>query len=247
MGNTKRDSEHASDSGTGHRLRVVANRLFDGNQSELARSLGMKPPSFAKYFDGRRQPGAVVLKRLAKLGVNVNWMLTGRGRVKVGTEANGTPSARDTDSIEERASSDASPRVIREIPLMTLRQDDQGAVRLVESGFTDRIRECTIREDYGVEPERLRDFHVGSETTIERIRADERIRGAVVERSCSSNGSHCLLRGPDSLLIRRVRLRKDKVILGAEGTDRDRRTVDFERWKRDYEPIARVLEVRRPL
>ena len=65
--------------GTGERLRAVADALYDGNKSALARALDMKPGSFSKYLRETRKPGASVLVRLMRLGVNLNWLLDGEG------------------------------------------------------------------------------------------------------------------------------------------------------------------------
>src|SRR6056297_2655842 len=76
---------------TGERLRRIAVELYGGNQSELARALGMKPPSFSKYVQGNRRPGAAVLERLSRLGVNLHWFLTGEGSVARSTSSSAQP------------------------------------------------------------------------------------------------------------------------------------------------------------
>ncbi|MEX0770552.1 MAG: helix-turn-helix transcriptional regulator [Balneolaceae bacterium] len=47
--------------------------------SELARRLEMKPQALTKYVKGESMPGGLILIRLYKLGVNINWFLTGEG------------------------------------------------------------------------------------------------------------------------------------------------------------------------
>lgn len=64
---------------TGIRLQKIADRLYGGNRSELARKLEMKPQALAKYTKGESMPGGLILIRLYGLGVNINWFLTGEG------------------------------------------------------------------------------------------------------------------------------------------------------------------------
>jgi len=48
----------------------VADELYDGNKSELARACGMKPNNFSKYVsENGRRPGAKVLIRLSHAGI----------------------------------------------------------------------------------------------------------------------------------------------------------------------------------
>lgn len=62
---------------TGDRLKELANVLFEGNISEMARAIGMTPQSFNKYVQGDSLPGGVVLMRLTEIGVNLNWLFEG--------------------------------------------------------------------------------------------------------------------------------------------------------------------------
>lgn len=61
----------------GSRFKIIADELFDGNISELARTMGMSPQSFNKYAQGDTLPGTVVLKRVIEVGINLNWLLSG--------------------------------------------------------------------------------------------------------------------------------------------------------------------------
>ncbi|MEX2600301.1 MAG: helix-turn-helix transcriptional regulator [Balneolaceae bacterium] len=66
---------------TGKRLKLIADKLYDGNVSELARNLEMKPQALAKYVKGESMPGGLVLIRIYNLGVNINWFLMGEGEM----------------------------------------------------------------------------------------------------------------------------------------------------------------------
>lgn len=66
---------------TGSRLKQIADALYEGNRSELARNLNMKPQALTKYLNGESMPGGLILIRLHDLGVNINWFLTGEGKM----------------------------------------------------------------------------------------------------------------------------------------------------------------------
>lgn len=66
---------------TGSRIKEIADALYGGNRSELARNLDMKPQALTKYLNGESMPGGLILIRLHDLGVNVNWFLTGEGEM----------------------------------------------------------------------------------------------------------------------------------------------------------------------
>lgn len=59
----------------------MADALYEGNRSELARNLEMKPQALTKYLNGESMPGGLILIRLHGLGVNINWFLTGEGEM----------------------------------------------------------------------------------------------------------------------------------------------------------------------
>lgn len=67
------------DNSSGDRLRLVADVLFSGVKAELARFLGLKPQTLSKYLSGDINMGGGFLKKLSSLGVNADWMLTGKG------------------------------------------------------------------------------------------------------------------------------------------------------------------------
>lgn len=62
---------------TGERFKKLAEELYEGNISDLARHMGMSPQSFNKYAQGKTMPGGKVLKRLIAIDVNLNWLLAG--------------------------------------------------------------------------------------------------------------------------------------------------------------------------
>lgn len=64
---------------TGERFKYLANVLYDGNKSELARNLDIAPQSFSKYTGGNITPGGNILAKCYELGINTSWIVTGDG------------------------------------------------------------------------------------------------------------------------------------------------------------------------
>ncbi|MFA5806401.1 MAG: helix-turn-helix domain-containing protein [Melioribacteraceae bacterium] len=59
------------------RIKEYIDKNFDGNDSALAKSLGMSPQTLYQYTNGRSIPGGKILTKLAGLGCNINWLLLG--------------------------------------------------------------------------------------------------------------------------------------------------------------------------
>lgn len=253
MGENKAIHEEGGLEGTGDRLRAVADRLHGGNKSELARSLGMKPSSFAKYLNGGRRPGAVVLEKISRLGVNVDWLLTGEGamldRFSQLSPGRSTPPDQGEATVEEKEDVDCGGRNhdFHKIPLVRIREDPEEGLRLIETGQAEWVDETTLRQEHGVQPGLLRDFRVTGDSMRNAMKPGDRVRAVLWDCRSPNDGTICILRGPVSLLIRRVRLRGAEVLLVADNPDVPDRRVDREEWEADYEPIARILEVRHRL
>ena len=249
MGECKQSQCKAALDEIGPRLRSVADRFHEGNKSELARSLGMKPSSFAKYLNGDRRPGAVVLEKLSRMGVDINWLLTGSGtmldetaRIPSSLDKNSPPDGQDSRSVTQ----DSTPH-FHEIPLVRIREDRTGALQLIETDGAEWISESFIREEYGVRPELLRDFPISGDSMLDTIRPGDRVRGVLWNCRAPNDGTICILRGPISLMVRRVRLRNEHVLLIADNPDVSDLKINMNQWEETYEPIARILEVRRAL
>ncbi len=66
-----------NDSLIAKRLGKVVDLLFDGNQSDMSRAMGMSPQGMNPYFNGDRKPGFKIIKRLVELGINATWVVSG--------------------------------------------------------------------------------------------------------------------------------------------------------------------------
>lgn len=65
-----------------------AREALGKNQKEMALTVGVSYRSWQGYEDGDNVPGGNVFEALARLGLNVNWLLTGEGPMKQGEERN---------------------------------------------------------------------------------------------------------------------------------------------------------------
>jgi SOS-response transcriptional repressor LexA len=64
----------------GSRLREFADKMFV-SYSDLANRLETRPQHLNNFFSGQTMPGAELLARLSKLGLNINWLMTGMGEM----------------------------------------------------------------------------------------------------------------------------------------------------------------------
>jgi phage repressor protein C with HTH and peptisase S24 domain len=198
----------------GHRLREVARVLFDGNKSELARAIEMKPSSFGKYLRGTRRPGASVLERLTRLGISVDWLLTGEGAIlcESASSQQGDLPSRDAPSSQQRQSMSAAelsslnPQ-FHPIPVVKPRLEN-GTFHLDEVGEPEWMSAKTIRNQYGGSPDQLRTFVITSDRMAPTIRPDERARGMLLLSSVPpdgiSNGGIYLIHSTDQVLVTRL-------------------------------------------
>jgi len=68
------------------RIKIVRESLGK-NQKEMAISLEASLSAIQSYESGRQLPGGKVLDTLARMGFNVNWLLTGEGEMRLGETA----------------------------------------------------------------------------------------------------------------------------------------------------------------
>ena len=72
------------------RLREVI-KAQGGNASELARQMSLNPAYFASMLNSPEKGiSATVFKALLKVNVNINWLITGEGKMSLGDESGDT-------------------------------------------------------------------------------------------------------------------------------------------------------------
>lgn len=159
-----------------------------------------------------------------------------------------TPEKTDTtDEDREAPRPDNSDQRFHRIPLVRIREDPEEGLRLVKTGKSEWVDGATIRREYGVQPALLRDFHVTGDSMIGTLRPGDRVRAVLWDCRAPNDGTVCILRGPVSLLIRRVRLKGTEILLVADNAEVPDRSISQHQWENEYEQIARIQEVRQAL
>ena len=70
----------------GDRLRAFA-KASSGALSSMADALGIEPQQMQPYVSNKRFPKHDILEKLAAMGCNVHWLLTGQGEMYADNEA----------------------------------------------------------------------------------------------------------------------------------------------------------------
>jgi phage repressor protein C with HTH and peptisase S24 domain len=232
------------------RLKKVSERLCGGNNSQLAREMDMKPSTFGKYMSGDRQPGAAVLVRLSRMGINLNWLLEGQGPM-MAKNGEATPKmvVQDKDLAYELEESGIE---MRRVPQLRVEVE---AGEGVEVYVPDEIEEdeewlsaAFIRREYNVAPDKVRTLWVRGNSMRDTIEPGNRIRVALWDGETLWENTIYVLYGPGGLTIKRYQgVHDEHVLLTADNPDVQNREVPQDRWEGEYRPVAWALEVTQPL
>lgn len=235
---------------TGDRLKTVAEELYEGNQSELARQLDMKPPSFSKYTSGETLPGGAVLRKLSDLGISPTWILTGKGEIHMPNDGvNRDLVVRDKDLAYELEESGIE---MRRVPQLRVEVDaGHGAQVYAEDEIEENEEWLTaafIRREYSVDPSKVRTLRVRGNSMQPTIEPGDRVRVAVWDGETMWEGTVYVLHGPGGLTIKRYQgVHNGHVLLTADNPNVQDREVPQDRWNDEYRPVAWALEVTQPL
>jgi phage repressor protein C with HTH and peptisase S24 domain len=236
--------------GTSDRLREVANELFDGNLSELARQLDMKPELFSKYTSGDTVPGSRLLLKLFKLGINPTWILTGKGEMRMPDDRKERAlTVTDRNLAHELEKSGIS---LQRVPQLKVDVSAGDGVEVYESDEVEEdeewLSEAFIRREYSVAPEKVRTLRVHGNSMIPTIEPGDRIRVAVWDGETLWENNVYVIHTPGGLTVKRYSgLTNGHVLLTADNEDVRDREIPGERWDEDYRPVAWALEVTTPL
>lgn len=128
------------------RLRV-ARESAEYTQTGIAVAVGSKLRSWQEYEAGNRMPGGAVFQGVAKLGINVNWLLTGEGPMRA-DEIPATQTGAEAATVNEGVLADVIS-VLREREQLTGRRfpPDREARLIVE------IYQYIIEDEAGPTPE----------------------------------------------------------------------------------------------
>lgn len=65
---------------TGKRIRLFGETVYESIK-DFAVDLNMAPSNLQKYMNSEREPGMGILLRMLEMGCNLNWLLSGKGRM----------------------------------------------------------------------------------------------------------------------------------------------------------------------
>jgi hypothetical protein len=71
---------------TGKRIRLFGETVYESIK-DFALDLNMAPSNLQKYMNSEREPGMGILGRMLEMGCNLNWLLSGRGKMFADNEA----------------------------------------------------------------------------------------------------------------------------------------------------------------
>jgi hypothetical protein len=146
-----------------------------------------------------------------------------------------------------------APNQYYPIPFVEVRIGDDGEVHLDNIGDPEWLSASFIRHQYGVDPGRLRNFRVSCNQMADTIRPGDRIRTALLDTDRPheeiSSGNVYVLFGPNGVFTVRIRKSDETsdLLLTGDNPDVEDREVSSQQWREAFHPIARVLDVIRPL
>lgn len=103
----------------GKRLDEFANEMYGSvtGLSKKLRQVSDKKTSIYKYVNDERSPGTSVLIPLARLGMNLNWLLTGEGEMLVKNVNKSKIDTLEYDNIKSQGQIQILKEMIRETSL----------------------------------------------------------------------------------------------------------------------------------
>lgn len=207
--------------------------IAEPNQAEIARLTGVKPPSVNAWFSGATKSlGKALLPLAGYLGVNPEWLNTGRGPKHAGGNASHTRmSVRDASEITYESGS--------EIELLNARGScGGGSIAWDMERREPLIREASWFRRYNVRPDDVFAVFADGDSMAEFI-----VDGDIVifnrRRIEPRSGSIFLVEHPDGLKIKRLRREIDGSWI-LESTNPDKRRYPDERITAEQADLLRI-------
>lgn len=139
------------------------------------------------------------------------------------------------------------------IPIVQVRLTEDNTLQLDEVGEPEWLSAHFIQTQYGVDADRLREFRVSCNRMSSTIRTGDRVRAALVDPDLPMaellQDQAYLMFGPDGVFATRIR-RVDPdagIILGGDNPEGAQYDLLPDDWGSTHRPIARILEVIRPM
>jgi len=65
------------------RLKLIIELKYNGVNTKFAEAIGINKQQMQVYLSGKSKPGADTLEKIAAIGINVQWLLTGEGEMEI--------------------------------------------------------------------------------------------------------------------------------------------------------------------
>ena len=115
----------------GERIEQFAKACF-GTAREFGEAIGMSSQQVSNYANNRTRPNADVMERFARVGMNLNWLLTGEGPMRAPTEDPGAAFRVDDETAMLLATAIENPRAAPLDHLRLLRQLNDAQRQIID-------------------------------------------------------------------------------------------------------------------
>jgi phage repressor protein C with HTH and peptisase S24 domain len=136
---------------------------------------------------------------------------------------------------------------LHRVPLTRIVVNDTNDLQLQEMEAAEWLSESFIREVYGVTPDHLKNFRVSGNAMQDLIEPGERVRGVLWRGESLNDGAIYLLHAAAGVIVRRVHLQGETIHLSAANPEVPTQEVSKQEWREHFRPLARIVEVLRPL
>lgn len=190
------------------RIKTVRESLSK-TQKEMAELLGISISAMQIYEGGKSVPGGVVFEKLANLGYNANWLLTGKGSVKVPANLDDKRNAIEFTKTKEQAPL-TSDRLCSDFDLVPM------AEAYLSAGHGAFVHSEDHKELYSFRKEWLRRKASSPNNVVLMLVKGDSMAGTILDgdsvlidagRKHIYDGNIYALRIDDTIIIKRLSLR----------------------------------------
>lgn len=213
--------------------------LIRGSKSQLAfaEEMGVNKNTIGSYERGQSRPDSDFLLRLVEMGINPNWLITGRGEMLISDIADPGHSELMNQVDEEHGRYDA-------LPLYEIRASAGHGAEISSEKVVDSLafKRDWIRNTLNAKPEDLALIYVKGESMEPTLKAGDVImidkRGA---ETVLNDGIY-VLRLDGSLMVKRLqRLPDRKVRVGSDNPAYQSFEIELDKPPSDLAIIGRVV------
>jgi len=191
----------------GMRIEEVRAQL-DLRQVQMAGRMGMPLRTYTRYASGERSPSAEALQALAHMGVDLNWLMTGEGRMWTG----GGDAPRTIDAAAPAAASPGPDFVL--VPRYDVRASAGGGAMVHSEQIVDYLafKADWVHSRLGVPPANLLLLEASGDSMEPTISDGDLLLVSTHEPRIRDNAIYAININGD-LLVKRIQRRMDGTLL----------------------------------